>query len=105
MTDRLCAAIAALPDQAERADEDSLARHRGLLAAQVADLVVETLSRANLLTDEDLRLIREHVRPKDAGDLAELAVQVERIRAARVAHSFGAGMTVVDAILSGKEVT
>lgn len=76
---------------------------RELFAAQVADEVCATLSRANLLTDEDLRLIREHVRPKDAGDAVEAAVLAERIRCARVAQCYGATATVSD-ILSGREV-
>jgi hypothetical protein len=71
-----------------------------VFAQQVADEVASTLSRANLLTDEDLRLIREHVRPKDSGDAVEAAVLKERIRCARLAQSTGEALLAKD-ILDG----
>jgi hypothetical protein len=73
---------------------------RVAFAQQVADEVASTLSRANLLTDEDLRLIREHVRPKDSGDAVELAVLKERIRCARLAQLIGETLLAKD-ILAG----
>ncbi len=99
-------AISMLPDREQvimPPDADAEAERAGRFATQVADEVCSTLSRANLLTDEDLRLIREHVRPKDAGDAVEAAVLAERIRCARVAQHLGANGSILDAILSGRE--
>lgn len=75
-----------------------------LCGAEAAERVLNELAaEPHMLTEEDMRLIREHVRPKDAGDAVEAAVLKERIRCALLARQHGAEPYSVEAILGGKE--
>lgn len=74
------------------------------MADQVAMTVVGELEQRQALTEEDMRLIRDHVRPKDSGDAVEAAVLKERIRCARIAVYYGAAESsgLVVGVLSGE---
>jgi hypothetical protein len=66
------------------------------LAGALSELLGKTV-----FTDEDVALIREHVRPKDAPAAVEVAVLAERIRCARIVQHFtGTGAALQD-ILAG----
>lgn len=73
-------ALDVLPDHPSYAWPELRAISRAV-AEESADAAIDRVASSTaVLSEEDMRLIREHVRPKDSGDAVEAAVLKERVR-------------------------